>query len=127
MAKKGKKSSYKFKLGSKASIFYDPVSQVKVLPNKITEFEGRMSARLSIALSHGHIVELNKDDAKELQKKLNDGQPIFENMNKGDLLKYYVDEFEVTDEEGAEFSKKSKGKMVEVLEDLTDDESNDKD
>ena len=125
MAKKGKKGSYRFTLGPKASVFYDPVSQVKVLPNKITDFDGRMSARMSIALKHGHIVELTKDAAEELQEKLDDGQPIFDNMNKGDLLKYYIDNYNVTDEEGADFSKKTKGKMVEVLEDLIENADED--
>ena len=122
MAKKGKKGAYSFKLGPKASMFYDPQSKVKVTPNSITEFDGRMTARLQLALKNGHIVEMDEEDKAELKSKLEAGLPIFENMNKGDLLKYYADNFEVSDEEAAEFAKQSKGKMVEVLEDLTDED-----
>lgn len=125
MAKKGKKGSYKFRLGDKASVFYDPQSKVKILPNQIVDFEGRMTSRLSIALKHGHIVKLDADEAEELQDKLDSGTPIFTSMMKGDLLKYYVDNYNVSDEEGADFAKKTKGKMVEILEDLEEDADDD--
>ena len=125
MAKKGKKGSYSFKLGPKASIFYDPQSQVKVLPNKITEFSGRMTPRLTIALQNGHIVNLDKEEKADLQDKLDDGQPIFENMNKGDLVSYYEKTYDVSDAEVADFAKKKKDSMAEYLEELAADEADD--
>jgi len=125
MAKKGKKGSYSFSLGPKASIFYDPQSQVKVLPNQVTEFDGRMTNRLKIALANGHIVSLNDEDKADLQGKLDAGLPIFTNMNKGDLVQYYADNFEVSDEEVSDFSAKNKGKMVEYLEDISEDDNKD--
>jgi hypothetical protein len=134
-----------FKLGKLASIFWDASAfnmkdksrGLKVTRGDIAEFQGPLSKRTELALSAGHIVEVKAEDVKKVQDKLNKeledgkkGQDIpstnkgFNNMSVEELVEYYKENYEVTEEDVVKFAKKKPKKMVQFLEELeVDDES----
>lgn len=58
------------KLGSKASIFYDPTTNTKVLPGQIVEVKGigKFSKKINAALKGGHLENVSKEDFEKFQK-----------------------------------------------------------
>ena len=54
------------KLGEAANSFYDPVSQVKVLPGQVIELDekAQKSKKISVALRHGHLVLASDEDVE---------------------------------------------------------------
>lgn len=58
------------KLGSKASIFHDPTTGIKVLPGQVVEVKGvgKFSKKITAALQGGHLENVSKEDFEKYQK-----------------------------------------------------------
>lgn len=56
-----KENTYKYKLGDKANMFYDPTNQKKVLPGQIVEFTPKdlTSVRTKSAINSYHLVRVD--------------------------------------------------------------------
>lgn len=63
------------KLGSKASVFHDPTTNIKVLPGQIVEVKGvgKFSKKINAALKGGHLENVSKE---EYEKFLNGGTVV---------------------------------------------------
>lgn len=111
------KSRY-FVLGKGCSSFYDPSTQLKVVGKGSTEYKGKISKRIEIALKHRHIEEVeNAVTEEEVAKAAADAEeptPL-EDMTKKELINHYKDNFEVSKDDLAAFSKMNKEEMLEFL------------
>jgi predicted house-cleaning noncanonical NTP pyrophosphatase (MazG superfamily) len=114
-----------FILGDNASIFFDPKSRLKVVTNKPVPFEGKDTVRIETALKHGHIKELKADEMKKYLEQLDEdaqdtsndsSEKTLEDMTKAELVGYFTDNFEYTDEQLDEFKAKKKAEMIEFIE-----------
>jgi len=153
MAKKTKSKRY-FVLGSKngASVFVDPQSKLKVVSNKTpVEYLGPITARISVALKHNHIKDMDEDKAlkalakaaKEKEENPNDKkevkapeaplelteeekaeQLVNSFTKKDDAIDYYKENFEHDEDTLAKFSEL---KLKEMKEYLLEDEEPEKD
>jgi hypothetical protein len=58
------------KLGEKASVFFDPINRLKVLPNDIVEVSGmaKFSSKINAAIKGGHLEVVSEDEYNEWQK-----------------------------------------------------------
>ena len=57
-----------FKLGEKASMFFDPTSQLLVRGNEVVMVERVMKTKkLSLALNQGHVIPATEDEFKAFQ------------------------------------------------------------
>lgn len=127
-----------FELGPKASIFYDPATGLKVTPGrpgKVLAIQTRGNNKIKVAKANQHIIEVteaeyrkqvahqgkveevkSKISSEEEEEEEDDDTSInFEKMNKDQLYTFYVEEYEVTEDEKAEFKDLKKAEMIEKL------------
>ena len=110
-----------FVLGPKASVFFDPQSQVKVLSQKDPfEYEGRDTVRIKIALANNHIRVLSDAEVKEYQD-IKAEEVDLEEMTKKELIAHFKDSFEYSDEQLADFEKLKKDDMIARIEEWEKD------
>lgn len=55
-----------YKLGKKATTFFDPVTKVNVSNQGATSFTGIPSKKLSAAIGSGHLVEISETEYTEI-------------------------------------------------------------
>ena len=57
------------KLGENANSFYDPITQVKVLPNQLVTLDDKQqkSKKVAVALRHGHLVVATDEEVEEFE------------------------------------------------------------
>lgn len=60
------------KLGEKASMFYDPVTQTKILPGQVIKISGRdkFSKKISTAIKGGHLDKVEQSEYKAYMESL---------------------------------------------------------
>lgn len=137
------KGSFKyFKIGTTASMFFDPMSKLKVvekMPGKAPAAKcTQKNKKLVSALGHGHIIEIEKDEYDEMVANYGSKTPTkettkvtkveeetdeevdFSTMTKSELDEY-AEKQELFDNEEdlEEFKGLSKNKKIERLEELT--------
>lgn len=59
-----------YKLGSKATTFYDPITKVQISNKNAVAFSGKPSSRLTTAISRQHIVEISQTEYESLMGEL---------------------------------------------------------
>lgn len=102
------------KLGETASVFYDSTSKLLIAgKDEVIEYKGQLTKKIRVALSNGHIVKTEPKKV-EVEDEKPDEKPL-DKMTKKELVTYFKENYEVTEEELAEFSKKSQKEMVEYL------------
>ena len=140
MAKQNYPKRY-YRLGEKASMFWDPSAKnqerddkaLKVTPRVASPYLGPISKRMELAIKNRHIEEIDEDKALKMglatvkpsasvalkeakEKASNDDGPDFESMKKDDLIKYYKDNYDdVSEDDIEEFASKKKAEMIEYL------------
>lgn len=102
-------SNKNVKLGELANSFYDPVTQVKVLPGQVVQLEKAqyVSKKTATALRHGHLVLASDEEVEAFES----GQPISNNDPSNDQDKNW-DEFDGYNEK--DLGKLKKGELVEL-------------
>jgi hypothetical protein len=129
-----------YKLGEKASIFWDPSAQnslsedkgLKVTSARPTEYSGPVSKRMKIALSHNHIVKIDSDEADKMKEVIESGkedkEPTLEETlnglkDKAAIIKYYKDNYDDLDDDELErFGNLKRAEMVAELVDEAEEE-----
>ncbi len=135
-----------FILSEKASIFWDPTSQLKVVSSdkdKPDSFEGPLNARIKVAIQHRHIIEVEAPKGKKAVKALDEkaqkdvdanddedeGNDIelkdkkLSEMTDEELEKHYTETFEVSEADLAKFKKLKTKAKVKFLEEEEEEES----
>lgn len=129
-----------FKLGPKASMFFDPSAVnrakkkgdtsigLKVLPNSAAKFQGKVTARMEIAISNNHIQALTEkeynlfktgiEEAAEESKAEEEENVALGDMKKDEIVEYFKSNFEYDEDQLLEFSSLTKAKMIEYIEEL---------
>ena len=112
------------KLGKGASIFYCPVSKVKVLPTAPAEVK-KDSKKTTVAINHGHLVEITKEEFDKILNGTSEPEPLdtkpLSKMNNDELLKFYEDTYEVEEEDLEAFKVMKKAERVKFLEGLEEE------
>lgn len=117
------------KLGKGASIFYCPVTKVKALPGNPVEVKKR-SKKIDVAISNGHLTEITKEEFEKIlsgeatdkgNDNSNDTQKPIQKMNNEELIKFYEDTYEVSEEDIEAFKALKKAEKVKFLEDLEEE------
>lgn len=104
-----------FVLGKEASIFYDSAigmmvrSKDKDAPDT---FEGSLSKKADTALKHGHIVEVDAPNASGSGS----GKVNLKKMKDEELMAFYKENFQVTEEDEKTFKALSKAEKIKFLE-----------
>lgn len=110
------------KLGKKAECFYDSYVKLKVLKREVIELTKKqeVSPKVRRAIQTGHLEVATKDDYNDYIGEVENPkeETEFDEMTKKELTDYYKQTFEVSEEEVVAFSKKTKEKMIEELEEL---------
>lgn len=132
-----KKKKY-VKLGEKAYGFADPYSRFHISGKQVKELETpnqRRSNKIRQALRGGHLQNATKEELEKYQESLKTGKvPVkekeptpeealraeLEEQTKAELLKYYQEKYEVTEEDIDSFDKLNHGERVEELIELAD-------
>lgn len=126
-------------LGGTASIFWDPVSKLKVVTtdeSNPAELNGNVTDRIKQAVKAGHIVEVKgfkpkkekeeiveRETEVETKKSSKPAPPVtpaktdLTKMTKDELIAYYKNNYETTDEDIKNFSAMKPKAMVEFLQD----------
>lgn len=110
-----------FKLGAKASTFYDPTSGLKISNGAVAQFSGSViTKRMEIAISNHHIEEATEAEFKNgtASAEEEDEAVNFDKMNKSQLVEYLQTNYEVDEAEVEDFENKTKSEMVSYLEEL---------
>lgn len=134
MGKKGKKRY--FVLGKKASIFFDPVTRLKVTStdtSKPDETEAPLSKRIKMALEAGHIKQLEgptdapqTENTEEDEKSKELTVEALKTVKAKDLGKahsaeefmaFYKENYEVSEEDEKAFAKMNKTEKAKFLQD----------
>lgn len=107
------------KLGLKASVFYDPSTQKKVLPGQIVKFSSKelKSERIINAITGHHLVQVEADELKEYQSANSAAEPK--------ATKSPEPELEEEDGDEEELSKLTVAQLIDRIEtdyDLDDEE-----
>ena len=99
-------------LGKDASVFWDPTTRTKIVSSdksNPTEVTKPVSKRMALAIKHGHIVEVPAPVAGETVQPVEDKKASKsknkkpKDMDDEELKAYYLENYEVSDEEMAEF------------------------
>lgn len=112
-----------FKLGEKASSFYDPTSKVKLTPGVVVEVDGKIAKGRKIAEAKraGHIVEVDEDEYNEFVNPSEGGNgddevemnaDIFAGLNVQAMKDYLLKSYENTPEEVLEINSFTKKKEL---------------
>lgn len=138
MAKKGKKRY--FVLGKKASIFFDPVTRLKVTSTDTSEpdtSEAPLSRRTKMALEKGHIKELDgptdaPEKGAEDEKKSNEltvealktvkAKDLGKAHSAEEFMTFYKENYEVSEEDEKAFAKMNKTEKAKFLQDAEADD-----
>lgn len=111
------------KLGSKAQNFFDPISGLNIVGKEVVELPKgfKMNPRINRAISGGHLVNSNKDEyleylALSTPEDEEDVSSELGDMTKSELVDYYKENYEVSEEDLEKFEKLTKAKMVNFLE-----------
>ncbi len=112
VTKVGKKPKL-FKLGDKASMFYDTLSKRKVLPGQIVEFDAKAMStdKFKAARQGGHLVMADPGEDETAIEPIN--QDLVDFMNAGDKagkISYIQDNYDVNEDD------------LKLLEAMDDDE-----
>lgn len=121
-----------YKLGKGASIFYCPVSKVKIIGNQIVAVDGKkISKKLVVAERHAHIVASTEAEYNAYVKSLGEDTPTkelapnenplaekFNAMTKAELDKYLEDNFEVDEAYLTKFKASNKAEKIASLIEL---------
>jgi len=77
------------KLGENASMFYDPTTQVKVMPNAAVEVSNKQKAskKFKRALNAGHLTMLSKEEAKKFNSVKTSKEPETKEVTESDITK----------------------------------------
>lgn len=130
-----------YKLNKKATMFYCPVSRLKVVKNCPGKLDIRPSKKVDIACTQGHIIPISKEDYNELMEVHNENIEKAHELSrekraeKAKILELIPEKKvapkaeEVEDEDEDEDEKKSLKKMnrdeleeeVKELEDITEE------
>ena len=122
-----------FILGPSASVFWDPTSRLKVVstdPENPDCLVGNVNKRIEAALKQNHIQEVKgfkpkpKADEEETEevvvqpkKAEKKKESNLSKMTKDQLISYYKENYEVTEDDVKNFSAMKPKAMVEFLED----------
>jgi hypothetical protein len=143
MGKKGKKRY--FVLGKKASVFFDPVTRLKVTStdtSKPDETDAPLSKRVKMALEAGHIKSLDgptdapetdtsedKDDTpKELTVealKSVKAKDLAKAHSGEEFMTFYKENYEVSEEDEKAFEKMNKTAKAKFLQDAEEEGEDD--
>jgi len=113
-----------FKLGKKASSFMDPMTNLKLSGNSVGFIEVKPTAKISRAITHGHIVEIKEDEYNKVKgvaapaAGAGDPPSMAERLSKltaDALTQYYKDNYEVSAEDVKAFNKMTKAEKVSFL------------
>jgi len=119
-----------FKLGKKATMFYDPASQKKIVGDQVVEFDDKdqTTTRFQERLSGGHILETDapkkgkikvEEDEDEDEGKEKTDLEKFEALTNAEMKKWLDDEYELTDADKAEIeAAKKKADLVAIYKRL---------
>lgn len=126
-----------FILGPNASVFWDPTSKLKVVSsdeNAPDALHGNMTDRIKLALKANHIQEIKSFKPKKEEEtgeaasteatietkketKKAPKQSDLTKMTKDQLVAYYKENYETTDEDIKNFSAMKPKQMVQFLQD----------
>lgn len=136
MAKKSIPKKY-VKLGPKAGGFADPYSRFKILKGEIKELvsqQERTSGKIKAAIRGGHLVSVPESEYEhwlesqgkaEKAKEESKGEPTLkeelQENTKAQLVEYYRDHYEVSDEDVEAFEKLKHPQMVAELVGLSEE------
>ena len=130
MAKKGQPGNGYYKLGDNTTIFWDPVSQLKIVNGQVVKYEGKITQRMEVGLKNSHIEKATEEEFKAQGKdapkpaapapaasdnEITDFSDKDEFPNKGSLMTYFEENFDPSEEELDEFENLSRGNMEEEL------------
>jgi hypothetical protein len=125
-----------FKLGSKASMFYDQGNRFKVAGNNIVEFSGKITPKMRAAIANGHIIEVDEKEFKEYEKTGStipmdgEGQPArltapnWGSLTKGEIVEWAKENIEdiedklEEDEDIDDLADLTKDKLIERVKEL---------
>lgn len=134
------------KLGSKASIFHDPFTRLKIIPGQVVELGNlaKFSKRISNAIKGGHLDSSNKEEYEEYLESVENPEAAvvveettdddsfdseaFENYTTEGLMALTKDEllilavYNETELDEKELSKLNKTKLTEEILGLVDEE-----
>jgi hypothetical protein len=108
------------KLGGKAEVFYDAFSELKVVRGQVVEMNAVQARSLKVkkALSGGHLQMATEAEFKGETAEVASEKVDYTEMTKAELLKFYKETYDVSEEEVAEFKSKTKDEMVTELQGL---------
>ena len=139
------------KLGEKASMFYDPTTQVKVMPGMAVGITNREkeSKKFKRAVAAGHLEKISKDDADALNTKTiaraaklnakadtkkaasapseDTDEKEVSKMNKSELIAKAVDMGKGTEEDLDDMTKKELVVLIESEDEDEEEEEEDED
>lgn len=122
------------KLSSESSLFYCPQTKVKLVKGVVIEHDSsNMSKKLLVAIKNGHVNKVDENEFLSYQESLEQGdkdsnpgpgnivKPL-NRMNKEELVKYYTDNYELSNEDIKSFQEKTKAEMLDFLEELENEQ-----
>ena len=98
------------KLGQKSTIFHDPTTNIKILPNQVVSLSGKskMSKKILNALRGGHLENATEEEYEKYQVSL-EGQPVYDDEGSDDN---WIDDFEDYSDEN--LLTLTKSKLIEL-------------
>lgn len=120
-----------YKLGENASLFWDPISRIKLVKNQVVEIsprEAKKNAKIATAIRNSHIVPATEEDLRKMKGSNvepvedQDEEKTIHDMKVAELLTYLEENFELDENEMAEAKAMKKAELVAYIESLEEDE-----
>lgn len=110
-----------FKLGEKATLFYDAATKKKIVGGQIVEFDVKdmNSQKFKESFQGGHIKEASSDEVKKAQSDDEPGElDNFSKLTKDKMIARINDEYELNDDEQKALSGMTKDQLVAKYKEL---------